>query len=451
MELKYTSQQKQVFSARQQQSAAVLQMGRIELEEFLSQEVLENPLLEYDENRIEDYEERDIVEKLEWLEETDKQNLSYYEQDYDKENDKITNLPNSAEEGLEKYILSQFYTMKLNKRKQKILEYLVLSLDERGYFTEEPHVTAEVLHTTEDEIEECLFLLKKAEPAGIGAKDLQECLLLQLDRKGLEAPVARKIICSYLELLGKNQLSFLAKKLDISMRELLENFRLIQELNPKPGNGFAYREHLKYLKPDVTVVKFSDRFEIILNEASTQVMVHSYYSRMLKEDVDLETKEYIRKKLNQAKWTIQCVEQRSATLGAVAKALVTMQTAFFESGKEYLVPLTMQQLAEMVGLHESTVSRAVKDKYLQCSWGIYPVAYFFVKKLKDHTGFSGTTLHAKERLKELTEQENRRCPFSDQKLSELLKEKGVEISRRTVAKYREELGIPDKGKRKIFE
>ena len=129
MELKYTSQQKQVFSARQQQSAAVLQMGRMELEEFLSQEVLENPLLQYDENRREDYEERDIVEKLEWLEETDKQNLSYYEQDYDKENDKITNLPNSAEEGLEKYILSQFYTMKLNKRKQKILEYLFLSLD----------------------------------------------------------------------------------------------------------------------------------------------------------------------------------------------------------------------------------------------------------------------------------------------------------------------------------
>lgn len=451
MELKYTSQRRQVFSARQQQSAAVLQMGRAELEEFLSQAVLENPLLEFDENRRDDYEERDIVEKLEWLEETDKQNLSYYEQDYDKEDDKISNMSNSAEEGLEKYILSQFYTMRIDSRKQKILEYLVLSLDDKGYFTEGAAAAAETLHTTADEIEECLELLKQAEPAGIGSESLQECLLLQLDRKGLEAPIARKIICDYLELLGKNQLSVLAKKLDVSMGELLENFRLIQELNPKPGNGFAYREHLKYLKPDVTVVKFSDRFEIILNEGSSQVMIHSYYSRMLKEDIDSETKEYIRKKLSQAKWTIQCVNQRSSTLGAVAKALVKMQTAFFEGGKDYLVPLTMQQIAEMIGMHESTVSRAVKDKYLQCSWGIYPMAYFFVKKLKGETGFSGTTLHAKEELKELIKQENKKRPFSDQKLSDLLKERGVELSRRTVAKYREELGIPDKGKRKIFE
>lgn len=206
-------------------------------------------------------------------------------------------------------------------------------------------------------VEDMLALLKTAEPAGIGAENLQECLLLQLDRKGWKAPVARKIILEYLDLLGKNQLSVLAKKLDITMKELLENFKVIQELNPKPGNGFSYREHLKYLKPDITVVKFADRFEIMLNEAGEQVSINAYYSRMLKMDVDDKTKTYIREKLNQARWTIQCVLQRNETLSAVSKILVEQQEGFFTYGKGYLLPLSMQEVADILGIHESTVSR----------------------------------------------------------------------------------------------
>ena len=383
MEMKFTVEQRQKISARQQQAASILQMGRMELDTFLSQAVLENPLLEYDETRKETYEEHDIVERIEWLEETDKQNIQYYKQDYaNQEGDIFASVGTEENEGLEEYLFSQFYTYPLDEKQKDVLEYLILSLDERGYFTESVEETAEVLKTEKKMVEDMLALLKTAEPAGIGAENLQECLLLQLDRKGWKAPVARKIILEYLDLLGKNQLSVLAKKLVITMKELLENFKVIQELNPKPGNGFSYREHLKYLKPDLTVVKFADRFEIMLNEAGEQVSINAYYSRMLKMDVDDKTKTYIREKLNQARWTIQCVLQRNETLSAVSKILVEQQEGFFTYGKGYLLPLSMQEVADILGIHESTVSRAVKDKYLQCTWGIYPMSYFFCRKIK---------------------------------------------------------------------
>ena len=284
MEMKFTVEQKQKISARQPQAASILQMSRMELDTFLCQAVLENPLLEYDETRKETYEEHDIVERIEWLEETDKQNIQYYRQDYaNQEGDIFACVGTEENEGLEEYLISQFYTYPLNEKQKDVLEYLILSLDERGYFTESIEETTEVLKTEKKIVEDMLLLLKTAEPAGIGAENLQECLLLQLDRKGWKAPVARKIILEHLDSLGKNQLSVLAKKLDITMKELLENFKVIQELNPKPRNGFSYREHLKYLKPDVTVVKFADRFEIMLNEAGEQVSINAYYSRMLKQ------------------------------------------------------------------------------------------------------------------------------------------------------------------------
>lgn len=452
MKMKFVAEQKQKISVRQQQAASILQMGRMELDTFLSQAVLENPLLEYDETRKEAYEEHDMVERIEWLEETDKQNIQYYKQDYaNQEGDIFVSVGATENEGLEEYLFSQFYTYPLNEKQKDVLEYLILSLDERGYFTEGTEETAEVLKVEKKIVEDMLSLLKTAEPAGIGAENLQECLLLQLDRKGWKAPVARKIILDHLELLGKNQLSVLAKKLDITMGELLENFKVIQELNPKPGNGFSYREHLKYLKPDITVVKFADRFEIMLNEASEQVSINTYYSRMLKMDVDDKTKTYIREKLNQARWTIQCVQQRNETLGAVAKILVEQQEGFFTHGKGYLLPLSMQEIADILGIHESTVSRAVKDKYLQCTWGIYPMSCFFCRKIKEGKSVASTALFAKEQLRRLIEKEDKSSPASDQKLMQLLKKEGIEISRRTVAKYREELGIPEKSKRKVFE
>lgn len=453
MELKYTIQQKQKFSARQQQAAKVLQMGRNELEAFLQQESLENPLLEYEEGEKEDFVEHDTFERLEWLAETDKQNYLYYEQDYNKDRDyQFDNYKVETEDGLPEYIFSQFYSMKLSKKEWKILEYLVFSLDERGYFTDEIEVTANVLKVRIEDVEKCLNLLKSAEPAGIGAKDIKECLLLQVNKKGLkDDTIVRTIISDYLELLSKNQLSVLANRIGVSMGDILESVQIIRELNPKPANGFAYRDNLKYLKPDVTVVKFRDRFEIILNESLSRVSIHSYYSRMLKEDIDIETKNYIKEKLSGAKWIIQCVQQRASTLGAVSRELVEMQTDFFEHGQGHLVSLTMKQVADRLGLHEATISRTVKDKYLQCTWGIFPMTYFFVKKLGNSTGTEGTVLYAKSKLKEFILQENKKAPYSDQKLSDLLKEDGIILSRRTVAKYREELGIPEKGKRKEYD
>lgn len=451
MELKFTQRQRQNFSVRQQQSVEILQMGHMELENFMHQAVLENPLLEYDESKEEETAAEDGIVGMEWLEENDRQNYVYYEQDYEGEQgDGISNLGSSPQERLADELLSQFCVMQLDEKKRSILEYLVFSLDQRGYYTEEESSTAKLLQVTEAEISECLTILKSVEPAGIGAKNLQECLLLQLQRKEEDVSIAKLIVKEHLELIEENRLELLARKLKISMEELLENIRLIRQLNPKPANGFFYGETLEYIKPDVTVMKVNDKFEIISNEFWNCFSVNAYYSSLLNTNVDFQTKDYIQEKLVQAKWIIQCIQQRTTTMREVTKAIVTVQTKFFDKGKGNLVPLTMLEIGEMVGLHESTVSRTVKDKYLQCAWGIYPMEYFFAKKIKSSEGTVGTSQDTKEKLKELIEQENKHMPLSDQKLSELLKNYGVHISRRTVAKYREQLGIPDKTKRKNY-
>lgn len=453
MDMQLSMDQKQTISPNMQQSAAILQMNRMELHTFLQNTALENPLLDFNDSIQADYSSSQVVEKYLWLEECDKQNRIYYEQDYKEEQESQEPWQNGKNRGedLADYVLSQFISEPMEEREREILEFLAHSLDQNGYFTEDILPIAKRFQVDPQVVVKCLKQIQTADPAGVGAGSLKECLLIQLDLKQLEVPVARILIEEHLDALSKNKLSQISKKLKISMGDLLVNYKIIQELNPKPGNGFATRENLRYVRPDITVVKFEDRFEILENETFSNISVNPYYVSMLKEDLDQETQTYILEKLAQAKWVANCIEKRGSTLNAVVKAIVKSQQEFFQLGYGYLKPLNLKQTAKAVNLHESTVSRAVKAKYLQCQWGIFPLNYFFSKGIYNkETAREYSDSYIKKQIKELIESEDKKNPLSDQSVTEMLSKLGISISRRTVAKYRDSMGVKTRGERKEF-
>ena len=458
MDLKMEVTQTLGLSQRMIQSTEILQMSAQELDTYLKELAVENPVVDIEEKFDKSREsERDaeLQKKLEWLASSDEQNRVYYSEEYssdDDDNQDMWNVSDNRGEDLAEYLISQLVTIPLTDKEQAIAEYLIDLLDSRGYLTEETDQIATQLETEEDEVARMLQIVQGLEPAGVGARNLSECLLIQMDRQKIEDTIARKIAANYLEQLGKNQLPQIARKLKVTVDDVLQAMEVIRELNPKPGNSFSSRENLKYITPDVTVVKLKDYYEILLNEYMYPKMsINGYYRNMLKAGNDKETKDYVTTKVKQAEWVMQCVSQRNVTLMNVSKCIVDVQERFFTYGPGYLRPLKLADVAEMVGIHESTVSRAVKDKYLQCSWGIFPMNYFFIGAISKAGNENAATADtAKNLLKEIIADENHEKPYSDRVLSEKLAERGVKISRRTVAKYREAMGIKDASGRKVF-
>lgn len=453
MDLKLQTVQSHVLSQKMIQSAQILQMSSQELEAYMKEISLENPVIDLDEQYETGSYDGEIRRKIEWLESSDEQNRVYYNNDYTEDGERdCWNFDTEEGESLAEYLLSQLLTKNLTKQQVKIVEYIVNCLDDKGYFTEDKEQLAKNLGTDTDRVEEVLSMLKKLEPAGICAESLAECLMLQLERKGMSTPVLRNIVENYLELVGKNQLHVIAKKLKIPVDTVQADCELIKGLNPKPGASFCSRETLKYITPDVTVVKLGGYYEILLNEYMyPKITINSYYKGMLQEDTPKEAKAYIGEKVRQAEWVMNCISQRNKTLLQVTKTIVDMQENFFLKGQGYLESMRQADVAGKLSVHESTVSRAVRDKYLQCSWGIFPMNYFFSKGIASENGQGAVTPEKiKQLMAEIIDGENKKKPYSDRVISEKLDEKGVHISRRTVAKYREQAQIKDAGGRREF-
>lgn len=444
-ELNLTQTQK--LSEKMIQSLQILQMNTQELEEYLREKELENPLIELEEHSKWSEENLNFQKKLEWIAKSDEQNRVYYEDE--QEEQKQEREFSTEEVGLSEYVLSQLAPVSKTQLDSEIYEFLVYSLDERGYLIETAKELAEKFSMPVEKMEGYINKLKKCDPAGVGAKDLRECLLLQLERRENKNEIIDKVVKDYLVKVGKNQIPQIAKALKISIDEVVRACEEIRKLNPKPAQGFASRTHLKYLVPDVTVVKFKGYFEILLDETSSYSRTFStYYLNLMKEDGASEVKEYLQEKYKQAQWIFQCVDSRRETMMKICRILVEEQKEFFEKGTVYLRPLRMRELAEKAGIHESTVSRAIKEKYLQCSWGIFPMNYFFAQSVSVKE--NQTKDAVKKELQRIIEQEDKTRPLSDQKIAEKMQEKGISISRRTVAKYRGQMGIADAGGRKVY-
>ena len=444
MEQNLILEQRQLLSQKMIQSLEILQMNTQELEQFLKDKALENPMLDLEEVYKTKDENSKLLKKLEWLEKTDEQNRVYYGQDHT--DYEPVNFQNQTED-FGSYLLSQLIEEFKTQREQEIYEILVYSLDERGYLKEIPDILIQTYGLTKKEINCYINKLKECEPAGVGAKDLEECLHLQLQRKHMLNGLEEKILHNYLTYVAKNQLKELSKLLNLPLDQVVQAVKNIKNLNPKPAQDFSSREHLKYLYPDITIVKFKDYFEILLDgDSHFTANINSYYVEMMNQENTDEVNNYLNEKYRQAKWILQCISSRRGTLLNITKALTQRQQDFFEKGPGYLRPLKLSDVAEELGIHESTVSRGIRDKYIQCSWGIYPMSYFFSRGILSEE----TPDKIKSCIRKWIKNEDKQKPFSDQKIADLFKQQGIPISRRTVAKYRTQMGIRDAAGRKEY-
>ena len=461
MELSMSMKQTQTLSPQMMQSMEILQMGSQELLEYIQDQVQENPVLEMEEKYGKGDDTAVLQRKLEWLESTDAQNRYYHQQDTeDDEKDPISNYGtvDEREENLYLYVLSQLEVMDLEPELLPVGRFLVESLNQNGWLDESVEDLAEELGKPVEEVEKALAAVQSLEPAGVGARNLSECLVLQLQRRHEDSELAIRIARDYLDPLSKSRYGLIAKSLGVCQEEVRTACDLIRTLNPRPGGGFAARENLVYINPDLFVVNFPDHFELLTNDYFfPDLNISGYYCRMLKSTEDNEVKDYLMGNVRQAKWVVHSIEQRRSTLLRCAECILELQEEFFRRGPGHLKPMCLADIAQKVGVHESTVSRTVRDKYLQCASGVYPLSYFFSRSLGAPAARPGTEENAsspdfaKALLKKLIGGEDKHKPLSDQKLCERMAREGCELSRRTVAKYRDELGIPSTTGRKQYE
>lgn len=436
------------------QAIRILQFNTQELDSFVQGELLENPVLEFDRTAdIEPPQEKNDFDLREKIRE-DYDDISYHQWEYSKDKETFSYEQFvSRDETLEDSLLLQLTFSKLKGQELKIGRYLVESIDDNGYLTADLAQVARCFKTTEENVEKVLDVIQTFEPLGVGARNLKECLIIQLAARGLLDETIEYIILNYLEDLGDNKLSRVAKQMGIPVSQVQMICDLIRTLEPKPGRSFASDENVKYIVPDVIVEKIDGEYVVSTNEYSIpHLMVSPYYTTLSKETKnDEEVSKYLTDKFNSAIWLIKSIEQRRQTIFNVVTAVVEHQKDFLDKGPKYLKTLTLKQVADVLGVHESTVSRSINGKYMQTPRGVYEIRYFFSSGVAGRDGEGLSSNSIKTFIKEIIAGEDPKKPYSDQEMVEILSERGIEISRRTVAKYREGMNILSSSKRRRYE
>ncbi len=443
------------------QAIEILQYNSVELNEFIRQELLNNPLLENPKNEeSQDDKKEENVEKSE--KETDDIDWKEYFSDYDR-----TKTRNNFKEEKEEVIFQNFVTNEttltehllfqlkftlLSRDEKVIAEYIIENLDNNGYYQLTDIEIIEKFGIDEIVLKKILDVIHDFDPVGVCSKNLRECLLIQLKRRKNEYPVAEEIIRLYLDDLAANRILQIAKSTSFTKEEIQEAADFIKTLEPKPGREFASMKGIKYIIPDIAVEKIEGEYIIRINEITApRLTISNYYKKLLSSaNIENNASSYINDKLNAAVRIIKSIEQRRNTIMKVVGAIIEFQYDFFENGKAYLKPLTLKNVADMVEVHESTVSRAINGKYMQCPRGIFELKYFFQSGVSSNAGEGVSSASIQSMIMELIENENPKKPHSDQFITDELTQVGIKISRRTVAKYRDELKIPSSSKRKRY-
>ncbi len=452
MDLSLQLQQKQMLSQRMQQSVEILQMNTLALSEYIREVSEENPLLDWTEEHIAEKEEPSLLQKLDWLQEGDEQNRGYYQLDMENEKEREDlRFGKKETQSLREYLLFQIHILPLHQRQKTALCFLAESTEESGYLeTDALQVAQKKYGLTALEAEKLLLQLQSLDPPGVGARDLKECLLIQL-RQNNACETAMHIVETYLQDIAKNRMSYVAKKLHVSMEKLTKALEEIRSCVPKPGSGFCGNQPVEYVIPDVFVERKGEELFVTVNKNSVpRLFVTPSYQKLLQQDQSKETKEYITQKLKQAEWAVQCVNRRESTLLETTTQIVLAQKEFFLYPNGTLKPLRMMDIAERIQMHESTVSRAVKEKYLQCEKGVFALVDFFSQAMATDGMESISAQSIQNRIETIITQEDKTHPYSDRELTEQLTAAGIHISRRTVAKYRESMGIPSALGRKQY-
>lgn len=434
--LKAELRQQLKLSPQLLQSMEILQMNSQELLEYLGRLTEENPLLEQEDapSLRSAYEE--LRQKASWIDGgVYGATFAHGEGGLPERGAADRNL-----ESLTAFLLDQLERRRLPKPLLALAKYIAELVDEDGYLDAGDLDGLRELRLPEPLIGQALETVQSLDPAGVGARNLSECLLLQLARLEHVPPAAMDIAARFLPELGRKHYGPIARGLGLSIAEIREAERVIAALEPHPGRAFQPAEAAVYVRPDVFIVELDGVLTAVLNEYYLpRVSISSYYTRLLKDSDEKETRDYLRQKMQQAKWLLTSLERRGSTLRRCAAAILEAQRPFFAGETAELAPMSLLSLSESLGLHPSTISRAVRDKYLQCRQGTYPLRYFFNRRL----GEQGPSRQAvKQRLLALVRGEDPRRPLSDQRLCELLAEEDIHVARRTVTKYRMELRLP---------
>lgn len=445
--LNLSQTQKLVMTHELKQAIEILQYNSIELNEFINEELLSNPIVE--KAPIEDKGNEDIDWKS-LSNEMYKDRKSYNNVQVSEE----VNYDNfvAGEDTLIDYLRDQLKYTLLRDEQIEVAKYIIENLDENGYLDLSNEEIGVKFNYTDEQIETIIDVLQNFEPSGVVARNLKECLLIQACKKGVGDILVFEIIENFLDDLGNNRLNSIAKKLKVDIEAVKSAAVYIKSLEPKPGRQFSSMRDIRYIKPDVVIEKIDGEYIILVNDfTAPKLNISNYYRRLLNDaDTTKDTSEYINSKLNQALKLIKSIEQRRNTIFRVVEAIVNYQYDFFEKGKMYLRTLNLKDIANEIGVHESTVSRAVNGKYLQCANGLYEIKYFFQSGVSSSSGEGVSSQSIKDIIREMVAEENPKKPLSDQIISTRLNDIGVEVSRRTVAKYRDELGILSSSKRKAY-
>ncbi len=452
MNIEINLNQKMSLSPQMQQSMEILQMSTQELMDYVKQLSLDNPVVELEDQPYENDRYEVLRKKLEWLDSVNQEYRVYnHDLEDDEDNKDVAHYVAGDDEDLYQHLQSQLNLIKQPQEIYKAVQYMIGCIDQNGYLQENIADIAKTRNIDESTVEKALHQLQSMEPAGVGARNLKECLLLQLERFNQNNQIVIELVNNYLELLGKNQLDLIVKGLGVSIDEVKDAYKFIKKLNPRPGMGFGSQKDIHYHTPDLIVVKFSDYYEVLLNNYSApHISISNYYRNVLAQNPSDDVKNYISAKIKEADWAIKCISQRNNTLLNVTKMIVDQQRGFFDKGASYLIPMNQKNIADKLEIHESTVSRAIRGKYLQCSWGLFGLDYFFTNGLSLGQDSQVVPDVIKSDIKKIIIGEDRKKPYSDQKIAEILNQKGINIARRTVTKYREDMDIPKATMRKEY-
>lgn len=441
MDVSIQQTQKLALTPQMEQSLSVLQMGTEELNQCIEEEVLSNPMLDY----AKEPEKKEVRR-------SQGEGIGYYSRRKTEDTDYQSYINAIADEKSEdtelaEYLRMQLYTKKISPRRQKIGEYLIECLEESGYLKMDMDELAKGIGLSKEELEREIRFMQTLEPCGVFARDLKECLLLQVEGEEQMQRQARLLIEKYLDEIAQNKIPQISKQTGLTTAEITKTIRYIkEELEPVPGRGYGCANRNEYIYPDITVKEDEKGYRIILNKEKVHTLeLNREYLPMLGQVHSSEENKYLKEQYQKAKILLQNIGKREETLAAVAEAIVDWQREFFEKGKASLKPMNLLDIAQELDVHESTVSRAVRDKYLECRWGIFELKYFFSNKTSD-----GNNCNVLTCIQEIIRSENKQKPLSDAKIAEQLEKKGIRISRRTVTKYREQMQIPNTQMRKEY-
>jgi len=467
----------QILAPQLQQSLHLLQVPTLELRSLVQEELQQNPLLEEvskDEPRVEsesseggeeggkettNEERAEFKEEFEVLSKLDEEWREYFSQTSSfrsrspEQEEQRQHFFDSIvqQESLQQHLLQQLNFGNIGDERRKVAELIVGSINDDGYLLtpiEELSVSSGI---PLDQLQAVLEIVQTFHPVGVGARNLKECLLIQLDRLGKSESIEAVLVNQHLDDLGRKRFPEIARAMNLSVEQVQKLANFISTLEPKPGRMFT-TEQQQYVAADVVVQKVGDDYVVMLNDEQIPHLriSNTYKELMASGEKSNDARDYIRDKIRAGKFLIKSIHQRQQTIYNIAKVIVERQREFLDKGISCLRPLTMAQVAEVVGVHETTVSRAVANKYMQTPQGLFEMKYFFTPGFETTSGGAMSNTSVKEQISKLIEREDQTKPLSDQEIVAILKEQGIPIARRTVAKYRNELNILPSNLRKTY-